>query len=306
MCYEHPTSKFRITKSALLAIAIMLSVPQLANAESYNFTTIDVPDSLGTSVNGNSTTTIVGGYSDQDEMGHGFLLKKGVYTTIDVDNVPNVIATDLNGVNANGEMTGTYILSTGTWAFFRSKDGVITTLEPPGSIRSQGGFINAQGQAVGAYRSADQKRHGFIWKNGFFTTINVPNDYPTWGSTLLGINDHGQVVGSYVDENGDANNSNVNRHGFLLSNGSYTTLDVPNSLFTVAEGINNAGQIGGLYFDIDSNRHGFVLTKSTYTTVDVPDAIATSVYSINSKGEISGSYTDKYGKDHGFIGTPVR
>ena len=53
----------------------------------------------------------------------------------------------------------------------RLEQGRFTTLDPPGSIRSQGGFINAQGQVVGTYRDANDRRHGFIWSKGVFTTI---------------------------------------------------------------------------------------------------------------------------------------
>jgi uncharacterized membrane protein len=51
-------------------------------------------------------------------------------------------------------------------------------------------------------------------------------------------------VGSYTDAAG-------NSHGFLLDQGSYTTLDVPGSINTYANGINDSGQIvGGYYTDV--------------------------------------------------------
>ena len=40
----------------------------------------------------------------------------------------------------------------------------------------------------------------------------------TYGTLAAGINDHGQIVGFYVD-------SNHKEHGFLYSNGTYTTLN---------------------------------------------------------------------------------
>src|SRR5437870_2169707 len=71
----------------------------------------------------------------------------------------------------------------------------------------------------------------------------APIDFP--GSTVtqaLGINNAGQIVGRYA--------SRDLGHGFLLSQGTYTALDVPSSLggplgvdFTIATGINAAGQI---------------------------------------------------------------
>jgi probable HAF family extracellular repeat protein len=126
-------------------------------------------------------------------------LKDGIYTMVDVpDSHGNPQQTALNGINASGQLAGTYLVDNGTsltfHAFFGNKGGFMT-LDPPGSIRTVGGFINAQGQVVGTFRRSDQKRHGFIWRNGFFTTFNVPGDHPVFGTVALGINDIGEVVG---------------------------------------------------------------------------------------------------------------
>src|SRR5262249_38909232 len=61
----------------------------------------------------------------------------------------------------------------------------------------------------------------------------------------------GQIVGEYTDSNGV--------HGFLYSDGVYTTIDDPLGNYTVAFGINNKGQIVGYYND-SSGAHGFDLT----------------------------------------------
>jgi len=91
----------------------------------------------------------------------------------------------------------------------------------------------------------------------------------------------------------------------VRSNGVYTTLDVSGSLLTVAEGINDPGQIGGVYVDAIGNQHGFVLTNGVYTTIDVPGSVSTGVFSINATGVIVGSYDDAHGVTHGYIGTPA-
>ena len=41
----------------------------------------------------------------------------------------------------------------------------------------------------------------------------------------------------------------------------FTTIDVPGSLFTAANGINARGDIVGDYIDSDGNEHGFLLSK---------------------------------------------
>ena len=222
--------------------------------------------------------------------------------------------TAINGINAPGQLAGTYNFAPDTTlhAFF-DNNGSFTKLDPPGSIRSQGGFINAQGQVVGTYRDANEKRHGFIWRNGVFitTSINVPNDDPVLGTVAFGINDVGAVVGNYVDARDHI------RHGFLRSSsGDFTTFDGPGAVLTIAEGINNAGTIVGLYVDDKDAVHGFVLKNGNFTTVDVlkeHNPQHTEIYSINAIGEIVGAYFVVVGEppnevevEHGFIGVPAR
>jgi uncharacterized membrane protein len=274
----------------------------------FDFTAIDVPNSTGTDANGNSTHEIVGDFSDQSGT-HGFILNNGVFTPIDFPSTLSptgqVAFTIVNGINANGHLVGTFSDGSNPHAFFL-RHGVYTRLDPPGSIRSIGGGLNAQDQVVGAYRdSTKQKRHGFIWSNGVFTTFNVPNDNTPLGTVALGINDRGEIVGDYVDMNRNRH------HGFLLSNGVYTTLDVPNASITVAQGINDAGQIAGLYFDAEFNEHGFLLSNGVYAypiDVNVSNAEGgtTQIFSINAQGAIVGSYQDDMGgATHGFLGVPA-
>jgi len=216
--------------------------------------------------------------------------------------VPGAILTEAVG-NSTHEIVGDFDDATGTHGFVLNK-GYFTTLYPPGSIRTVCGFINAQGQVVGTYRDANTTRHGFIWRNGVFTNlqINVPGDNPVGGTVAIGINDPGQVVGDYVDNT----TPNPVRHGFLLSQGVYTTLDPPGASLTVVEGINDAGVIVGLYSDAVGKEHGFVLSQGVYTTIDVPNSTRTHVFSINARGQIVGNYDDANGVTHGFVGTPAR
>ena len=66
---------------AAVVLGSVLSIPGLAKAQ-FDFTTIDVPGSTSTAANGNSTHEIAGEYV-VDGNTHGFVLNKGVFTTID-------------------------------------------------------------------------------------------------------------------------------------------------------------------------------------------------------------------------------
>lgn len=281
--------------TAAMTLGLVLIIPGLANA-AFTFTPIDAPGSVATFANANSTDAIAGEYDDENGNTHGFILKNGAYTVIDVPGAAGY--SSVNGINANNHITGTYLDGSPSHTFhaYFYNNSVLTTLDPPGSNRSEGGFLNEQDQTVGTYRDSSDKRHGFFWDKGVYATGNVP---PALDTIAFGINDRGQIVGDYVDTEGK-------RHGFLLSNGTYTTLDVPGATLTVAEGINNAGQIVGLYIDADKHQHGFMLENGVYTTVDVPDSSASAIYSINAQGEIVGFYEDANGVAHGYVGTPGR
>src|SRR5215471_3664116 len=104
------------------------------------------------------------------------------------------------------------------------------------------------------------------------------------GLLASGINDAGQVVGSYDFPQG----------GFLYSGGNYTPIKVPTSSAlsnTIVSGINNAGQIVGYYNDADGV-HGFLRSSTGgYASFDVPGFAGTTyAYGNNNAGDIVGNY----------------
>jgi uncharacterized membrane protein len=214
----------------------------------------------------------------------------------------------VNGINASGDVCGTYQDAAGGFHayFWGSNDNAPITITVPGQIRSVCGSVNDHGEVVGTYRTPDGSgfdRFGFLLSKGEFTKIDDPNSQPFKGGTEInGINDPGDIVGFYFDDNNDI-------HGFVLSDGVYTTLDVPGATLTIGQGISNPGEIAGQYNDASGNGHGFVLSGGVYTTVDVPGANefqgGTAVYSVNPQGHIVGTYWDADGNQHGFIGTPA-
>lgn len=85
----------------------------------------------------------------------------------------------------------------------------------------------------------------------------------------------------------------VNYSAFTLKGTKYATFSVPGSSASWATGINTAGLICGVYFDVSGNVHGFVKSSNSYTTLDYPGAIGgTYAEGINDSGEIVGLYSD--------------
>lgn len=74
---------------------------------SFAFTTIDIPGATWTYANGiTDTGQIVGGFSDGEYKGHGYLRSvSGVFTTIDA---PGATTTSATGINAGGQIVGTF------------------------------------------------------------------------------------------------------------------------------------------------------------------------------------------------------
>src|ERR1700722_11478391 len=68
---------------ATAALAMFLGIPASVKAQ-FDFHRIDVPGSTRTAVNANSAIAIAGEFDDADGNTHGFVLRKRIFTTIDV------------------------------------------------------------------------------------------------------------------------------------------------------------------------------------------------------------------------------
>jgi uncharacterized membrane protein len=80
-----------------------------------------------------------------------------------------------------------------------------------------------------------------------YTTFDDPSGTDTFP---LGMNDAGQIVGGYSSADG--------LHGFLLSGGTFTTLDDPSATtITQARSINGLGQIVGFYRNASGDHGAF-------------------------------------------------
>jgi probable HAF family extracellular repeat protein len=176
-----------------------------------------------------------------------------------------------------------------------------TSIDVPAAFGSQTEpyGINPQGDIVGYCSDSSGNTHGFLLRNGQFTTFDVPGGE---GSTFAqptfaqAINPQGDIVGWYDDSGGG--------NGFLLKRGSFTTIDVPGASYSSPNGINPEADVVGYYFNnVGGGLHGFLLSKGTYTTIDVPATLGsvTAATAINPQGDIVGFYEDASFNLHGFL-----
>src|SRR5262249_40559897 len=95
------------------------------------------------------------------------------------------------------------------------------------------------------------------------------------------------IVGSYFD-------SHFVVHGFVYRHGTYTRVDFPGSTETEVLGINDVGDIVGVYqLPGRLNVHGFLRHENRFTLIDNPVAqFGTKPSGINTSGTIVGSFDD--------------
>lgn len=83
--------------------------------------------------------------------------------------------------------------------------------------------------------------------------------------------------------------------------GSLITIDPPGSTDTRPFGINNKGQIVGLYITADKRTHGFLLSNGEYSTIDIAGSTRTNALAIDAHGRIVGRYDTPDGRAHGYL-----
>lgn len=133
-----------------------------------------------------------------------------------------------------------------------------------------------------------------------FTLTSI--DYP--GGTLTtvrGINNHGDIVGSY--------RITPPRHALLIQNGQFIPLapeTILGAYYSEAYKTNDRGDVVGVVQGDDGFLHGFLLRDGVLTALDFPGANETLATGINESGTVVG-YWNIYDPDgnistqHGFI-----
>jgi probable HAF family extracellular repeat protein len=165
---------------------------------------------------------MVGWYSDAHDAHKtkGLLYIHGLF--FDIVHPSSFIQTNAVANNDRGQIVGHYGDSDLMLHGFLLSGHTYTTIEPPSAWWSVATGINNNGQIVGYYFTrADTRYRGFLYNSNNKTFAAI--DYPSAEHTMPnGINNNGQIVGSYRNKY-----PNLENHGFLLSGGTYTGLDVP-------------------------------------------------------------------------------
>ena len=309
----------RLAATAVVAL-VPLSAGIAGSGPDRSFIIVDPPGSVETRAFGiTDSGDVTGLYFTPDNRVHGFLLTRGVYTSIDV---PGSIRTNalgatelqshsedegLLGTKRGLAVVGRYDTPDGVAHGYVLRDGAFTTIDyayPAGYTGTRftvATSINPRGDIAGRYLGIDGLFHGFTLIDGEFTTIDHPDGRSIHG---LAINHRGDLAGYYEDA--------LRRfHGFQLIDGVYSTVDPPGSIATGGPsgilGLNSREMVGfyrvapaTLPCGCDGQR-GFVYKQGAFTTVDVPGATSTTLTGVNRRGDIVGSYQDAAGRRRGLV-----
>jgi len=228
-----------------------------------NLTTIDYPgSSFSVASSINDSGAIVGWYTMPAEpIRHGFLLRDGVFTSFDP---PGSTFTNPLGINNRGDVTGRFCtlavcLAPGAGSFhgFLFRDGVFTLIDVPGGNETNAFKPNNNGAIVGGFGESGTELL-FVLKNGQLTTMALPNGKPVTQDDG-GMNARGDIVGTYCDGAPPCLIGPSDNHGFLLSDGQLTRIDVAGATATELTAINARGDMVGGYTDASAKVHSFLL-----------------------------------------------
>ena len=134
-----------------------------------------------------------------------------------------------------------------------------------------------------------------------FKSVVDPAD-PTFDQ-LLGINDHGLVVG-YYGSGADAKHPNKGISLTVPNVSSFTDENYPGAAQTQVVAVTGNGNTAGFWVDAKGANHGFIDWNGVFTTVDDPLAggkvKTTQILGMNNAGVAVGFYNDAAGNPHAF------
>jgi uncharacterized membrane protein len=220
------------------------------------------------------------------------------------DAVSDATATNPQGINARGDIVGSYTSGGVTHGFLLS-DGVLTTIDYPGAAFTDARGINAKGDIVGAYRMPGEPPvnvHGYLRdKDGQMTPFGVPDHTNTIPQRITNT---GLIVGCRHDTDTMATMRGiVIDPQDLRDDGDVDEYGETDLVASMNNGASPDGRlIVGLYTDMMANHgHGYLLYGETVIPFDVPGSTLTAGWDVNTRGEVVGVYRDAGAVVHGFV-----
>jgi uncharacterized membrane protein len=278
---------------SLALLAVLVTATVFAQAQPYNFTTLDYPGATMTNPNAiNRTGIVVGDYFQNNSSPHGFAYYSGSFVAIDV---PGATFTSPNGINSKGVIVGNFGSQSGTHGFVL-QDGQFTQVDVPGSTYSDVEGINDAGILGGIYLDPSSNIHSFLrFGPNQFRTVEFP------GSDYTAVN----ALNNKLELTGKMSPPFVS--AFLFSDHQWVNFYFPDAFTTTGRGINNLTQVVGIFNPQDpfAPQQGFLRNADgTFQQIDFPGSAGGYAGGINDAGVIVGGYSDSAGNSHGYIAKP--
>ena len=263
------------------------------------------------------------------------VLAQGTYTQIDYPGAEDTIC---YGINAAGDISGSYASVDGRWHGFLLSGGVYTTIDYPGSTGTYVNGLNDFGQIVGQTNSDPFVGFSYNIASQTFTQISYPGSSTTsplsisnsgvivgftgvnqtvWAFELdrsnhrliappgaqstyvYGISSSGKLVGYFSE-------AIWNPVGFSFAHGKYRRTRLPGAPDAIALGISPSGnRFVGYYYPDSQTTAAFLYQNKTLQTLQFPQSNSTTAVGVNDAGEVVGSFLESGGfPQHGFSWTP--
>jgi hypothetical protein len=172
------------------------------------------------------------------------------------------------------------------------------SLDYPGAISTVLYGMNSRGDMVGSYENPANFFHGFVYKDGAFTSIDGPGAAFT---EIRGINEEGDIVGTFITL--DAVLAEAPGGGFQglfqKNGGSLTTVNLPGHLNTILQRIKTGGLIYGCYHDEgfdntpQETMHGIITHADNLSSFDaMPDGTTMNVGGDATASRYTGMWYD--------------
>lgn len=235
---------------------------------------IDVPTSwnaLGTMATGiNDSEMIVGSYlhkdADDEVHDHGYcLMPDGSFVKIDVPGATDTIPRAISSAN----VAGYYQDPSGNLHGFIGMNTSAVTIDFPNAVATEVTGINNHGDVAGSYADSSGNIHGFTRTSaGSFSSFDAPGVASQLvGTNALAINDEGQAAGYDGKSKSTALPKDpqglfppvADLHGFVMTDGKFVAVNVPDGINTCIFGLNNSGAAVGQYNTTDGATHGFYI-----------------------------------------------
>jgi probable HAF family extracellular repeat protein len=254
---------------------------------------------------------------------------------------PGARASVAYGINARGEIVGTYVDQDFVQHGFLYSKGQFTVIDVPGAEGTIARGIGPNGEIVGEYWLPGDPPiagRGFLrTRRGEYVNVKYPGH--AWeflqrilpDGTILGCRHdtdlmstmRGAMIGKHGTSETDAFGSMHNgatpdrrlivglwfnmmdnqTQGYTIEDGVFNSFIVPGSNLTSAWDVNPDGVIVGV-FRVGTTVRGFVRTGETYETIHYPGSAVTRTFGINARGDIVGAYVTM-GVTYAYLGRVV-